>query len=90
MNESMDGENVKAFVPATLKPVQGVVDLLEKMLEMAKSGEMRDIVLAATLSENRYHTAVETGDLVTSMGLMAAALHAAASTGRDNSVDLSR
>jgi hypothetical protein len=40
------------------------------------------------MSEDRYHTAVETGDLITSMGLLSAALHAAASTGRDNATEV--
>lgn len=86
--ETSDVGNVKTFIPATIQPVPAVVELLERMLEMAKSGELRDIVLAATMTENRYHTAVETGDLITSMGLLSAALHAAAATGRDNSVEV--
>jgi len=77
-------DNVKTLKPATLQPVPQLVSLLEGMLELAKSGEMRDIALAATLSENRYHTAIETGDLITTMGLLSAALHAAASIGREN------
>lgn len=89
MNDNtIQSGNVKPFVPATIQPLPAVVDLLERMLAMAKTGELRDIVLAATMTENRYHTAVETGDLITSMGLLSAALHAAASTGRDNSVEV--
>lgn len=81
-------DNVTTLTPATLQPVPHVIKLLEDMLERAKKGELRDIVLAATMSEDRYHTAVETGDLITSMGLLSAALHAAASTGRDNSTEV--
>lgn len=81
-------DNVTTLIPATLQPVPKVIDLLERMLELAKTGELRDIILAATMSEDRYHTAVETGDLLTSMGLLSAALHACASTGRENSTDL--
>lgn len=80
-------DNVTTLVPATLQPVPKVIDLLERMLELAKTGELRDIIIAATMSEGRYHTAVETGDLLTSMGLLSAALHACAATGRDNSTE---
>lgn len=81
-------DNITTLMPATLQPVPQVIKLLEDMLERAKKGELRDIVLCATMSEDRYHTAVETGDLITSMGLLSAALHAAASTGRDNATEV--
>lgn len=80
-------DNITTLMPATLQPVPKVIDLLERMLERAKTGELRDIVLAATMSEDRYHTAVETDDLLTSMGLLYSALHACASTGRENGYD---
>ena len=37
-------DNVTTLVPATLAPVPEVVGQLERMLEMAKRGDLRDIV----------------------------------------------
>lgn len=80
-------DNVTTLVPATLAPVPEVVGQLERMLEMAKRGELRDIVAACTMSENRYHTVIETQDLVSSMGLTYSILHNCAALGRSNAVD---
>lgn len=79
-------DNIKTLTPATMQPAADVVELLENLLARAKTGEVRDVVIAATLSENRYHTALKTDNLITSMGLLTAALHACAATGHEGAI----
>lgn len=66
----MTDENVRRITPATVAPVPEVIDICERLLEMAKSGELRSVVMAGMLTENRFHTVIETHDLIESMGLV--------------------
>jgi hypothetical protein len=66
----MSEDKVKRIVPATVAPVPEVIDICERLLEMAKSGELRSIVMCGALTENRFHTVIETHDLIESMGLV--------------------
>lgn len=63
-------DKVKHIVPATISPDPDVINVCERLLEKAKSGELRSIVAAGALTENRFHTVIETHDMIESIGLV--------------------
>lgn len=66
----MSDDKIARMTPVTLAPVPEVIDICERLLVMAKSGELRSIVMSGALSENRFHTIIETHDLIETMGLI--------------------
>lgn len=66
----MSDDKVKTLTPATVAPDKHVVEVCEKLLDMAKSGKLRSLVAAGNLTDKEFYTVIETHDVVESMGLV--------------------
>jgi hypothetical protein len=65
------------------KPEQRVIDVCEKLLERAKSGELRSIVFGGTLTDGKFTTGFDTADAVEAVGLLTMAIHNLAAHSRE-------
>ena len=54
--EKAAGSNVQRLEDANSKPEQKVIDALEEALAMAKSGEMRSVVITGDLIGNEWYS----------------------------------
>lgn len=79
----MSEEKIVTLRTATAAPVAAVIDKLETALRLAKDGDLRDVVIAGTMTENRILTVYSTEDRVLLAGHLACLLHRVA-TGADD------
>jgi hypothetical protein len=75
--------SVTPLRPATAAPDLDVIDKLETALRLAKAGELRDVVIAGNMTENRVLTIYATNDRVSLAGQLTFLLHRVASGGDD-------
>lgn len=79
---------VKRVVPATLKPVQDVIDICERMLQLAKEGKLREVSACGTLTGNEGYSAYYADDSIRAIGLHMYAVHALGADMRSNARDV--
>lgn len=70
-----DTDKVKRLTPATAEPVKSLVEMCEDILAKAKSGELRSLVAAGSLTSNKFYTAIETHDSIETVGLLGVLQH---------------
>ena len=67
---------VRTLTVATMKPNQGVIEVMEKCLAMAKDGELRNVVIVGELAGNMYYEDVAFENGATLLGHIARAAFA--------------
>jgi hypothetical protein len=65
------------------KPDEQLIEICEKLLERAKSGELRSLVYGGSLANGSFTTGFDTADTLEAVGLMTIAIHNIAALNRD-------
>lgn len=63
-------DNIKPFREINETPNNEVVELIEEALSMARSGRIRSVAIAASLTGHATYTAYETRNLQEAIGLV--------------------
>lgn len=71
----MNGPKITTLQTIDAKPDQDVIDACLELLRRAKSGELRSLAYAGTLSGRRFYTGFETTDAIEAIGLLSMAHH---------------
>ena len=83
----MSNCKIKRLKNINEEPDEDVVAQLEEALEMAKSGQIRSIVIAASLTGHATYTSYATRNTQESIGLVGYLHHTLCATQRETSTD---